>query len=555
MSFITALKEKMDARAETKKNVDSIKYNYDIFVEREGLNPLLKLYHLISKNLKLLIRSKTSALVFIFGPLLITFLVALAFNTSTLFDLNVAVYSDSYSTLSDSITQNLSSTQYNVLKLETEEDCIDAVKFGNFQVCLVFPPNMALDNSANNVIKIYVDNSRLNIANLISSQISSKVTVEASALSADIVTQILTTLDTANTETVQSQEQLTSLLTSNSALQSSISSISSSLDNLDFTYSTANASAIDDEITSLQTSKNLSDESVATLEDLIDGMKSAYTSAISKLDTAKSSVEDSKSSISSLSASAQADKQRLDTVQENINIVVQSIDGVKITNVANIVAPLRTSIEPLSSSNSYLLYILPTILILLIMFVSLLMSSSAIITEKTSRAFFRNSITPTSSLLMLVGEYLSNLCILVFQVGAILGVLFYFFNDLGINAFVLAGITLLVIGTFFIFLGMLIGYLFNTKQTVTLAAISTGIILLFFSNTILPLETLSKSSRAIVSYNPFVIGEGLLKKILLFSLNITGVLEPLIILGIFCMILFAGIIAARHFSQQSAGSE
>jgi len=555
MSFITALKEKMDARAETKKNVDSIKYNYDLFVEREGLNPLLKLYYLISKNLKLLIRSKTSALVFIFGPLLITFLVALAFNTSTLFDLNVAVYSDSYSTLSDSITQNLSSTQYNVLKLDTEEDCIDAVKFGDFQVCLVFPPNMALDNSANNVIKIYVDNSRLNIANLISSQISSKVTVEASALSADIVTQILTTLDTANTETVQSQEQLTSLFTSNSALQSSISSISSSLNNLDFTYSTANASAIDDEITNLQTSKNLSDEAVATLEDLVGGMKSAYAGAISKLDTAKSSVEDSKSSISSLSASAQADKQRLDTVQENINIVMQSIDGVKITNVANIVAPLRTSIEPLSSSNSYLLYILPTILILLIMFVSLLMSSSAIITEKTSRAFFRNSITPTSSLLMLVGEYLSNLCILMFQVGAILSVLFYFFNDLGVNAFVLAGITLLVIGTFFIFLGMLIGYLFNTKQTVTLAAISTGIVLLFFSNTILPLETLSKSSRAIVSYNPFVIGEGLLKKILLFSLNITGVVEPLVILGIFCAILFVGIIAARRFSQQSVRSE
>jgi len=120
---------------------------------------------------------------------------------------------------------------------------------------------------------------------------------------------------------------------------------------------------------------------------------------------------------------------------------------------------------------------------------------------------------------------------------------------------VLAGITLLVIGTFFIFLGMLIGYLFNTKQTVTLAAISTGIVLLFFSNTILPLETLSKSSRAIVSYNPFVIGEGLLKKILLFSLNITGVVEPLVILGIFCAILFVGIIAARRFSQQSVRSE
>ena len=97
---------------------------------------------------------------------------------------------------------------------------------------------------------------------------------------------------------------------------------------------------------------------------------------------------------------------------------------------------------------------------------------------------------------------------------------------------------------------MLLGYIFNTKQTVTLATISAAMIMLFFSNTILPLETLSSYTRNIVQYNPFIIGETMLKKILLFGSGIAGVTESVYFLLGFSFALLIGAIAARTFSKK-----
>jgi ABC-type polysaccharide/polyol phosphate export permease len=97
---------------------------------------------------------------------------------------------------------------------------------------------------------------------------------------------------------------------------------------------------------------------------------------------------------------------------------------------------------------------------------------------------------------------------------------------------------------------MLFGYLFNTKQTVTLATISAAMIMLFFSNTILPLETLSSYTRNIVQYNPFIIGETMLKKVLLFGSSYTGIAEPVYLLLGFSFSVLIGAILARSLSKK-----
>ena len=77
---------------------------------------LLKLGTMIKKDLKLLIRSKTSALVVLLGPLAIILLVGLAFNSSSLYNLRIASYSEGYSSLTDSIIESLKDQQYSVIK-------------------------------------------------------------------------------------------------------------------------------------------------------------------------------------------------------------------------------------------------------------------------------------------------------------------------------------------------------------------------------------------------------------------------------------------------------
>jgi ABC-type uncharacterized transport system permease subunit len=133
-----------------------------------------------------------------------------------------------------------------------------------------------------------------------------------------------------------------------------------------------------------------------------------------------------------------------------------------------------------------------------------------------------------------------------------LGVLYFFLKDIITpDSFLLTGLSLLTIGIFFILLGMLLGYLFNTKQTVTLSAISTGILLLFFSNTIIPLETLSSKVREIISYNPFLLSENMLKKILIFNSTFSGIDQSLLILGIASIIILILAIISRSLSKST----
>ena len=76
---------------------------------------------IIKKNFKLLIRSRSSALVVILGPLLIVLLMGVAFNSSGLYNINVGVYSKAYSALSDDLITKLKDDRFSVFKYESED--------------------------------------------------------------------------------------------------------------------------------------------------------------------------------------------------------------------------------------------------------------------------------------------------------------------------------------------------------------------------------------------------------------------------------------------------
>jgi hypothetical protein len=118
---------------------------------------------IIGKNFKVILRSKSSALVIIFGPLIVIFLVGIAFSNSTIYDVNIGVYSDSYSTLSDNIMKNLQNENYLIKKIDTREQCINGVKTGENNICLIFSGNMNADAGSSNKITFYVDYTRVNL--------------------------------------------------------------------------------------------------------------------------------------------------------------------------------------------------------------------------------------------------------------------------------------------------------------------------------------------------------------------------------------------------------
>lgn len=448
---------------------------------------MANIWNIIFKNFRLLIRGKSSSLVVILGPLLLIFLVGMAFNTSSLYDLRLGVYTSSYSELTNSLVENLK-TEFLVTELDNQDECINGVKSGEFNVCAVIPPNLEVTTKES--ITFYVDYSRVNIVYNIIAVVSKQLTSKSTELSTQLTSDLLTRLDSAKVSLVEKKTDINSLASNNNRVMTDINSVKTNLDSLDL----KDKYTVDDNATAaekkLAVELNKVSDAVNRSLNLLYGMISVLTQ--------------NKDSISS--------------VGNAVDTVITTVSGLSVDQASDIATPIKTKIEPLTTNESHINYLFPTLLVLVIMFISILLASTLLINEKATFAYFRNFITPTSSFKFLIGNFLTNWLIAIFEVLLIIvfSSIFLFKENFLVTG--LLSLLILSVGAIvFILLGMIIGYTFRSSETANLAAISISSIFLFFSNTILPLETLPNYIRSIVVFNPFVIIESMLKKVILFN--------------------------------------
>ncbi len=168
----------------------------------------MKLLKIIEKNLKVLIRSKSSLLVMILGPLLIIILVGLAFSNISEYDVLVAVHSDSYSTLSNSFVTVLGESGFTIIPTGTLEECIQLIKDGGAHMCISFPPDMALSNNETNEVVIYVDNSNFNLVYAVRDSVSEKLAIRSDEISEGITDEILDVMDEVDSSIIEQNNRL-----------------------------------------------------------------------------------------------------------------------------------------------------------------------------------------------------------------------------------------------------------------------------------------------------------------------------------------------------------
>jgi len=520
---------------------------YNVLQPTPKLHFFIKLFYVIMKNFKLLIRSRTSALIFFFGPLFIMFIVSMGFNSSSLQGINVATYSEAYSPLTDSLMLNLSE-ELNLEKSISEEGCINAVKFGTHHICLIFPGNMALDNSANNNIQVYTDESRMNLADRVIDMLASKVDIQSKEISSGIITQMFGALDIINKEVEVGKLGIAKVNQNTNTGLTNVQNLLGSIDEFDFT-NTIDVTAISNEIDDIKDSTNTSSSVFSGLEDLIEALELDVSA---KLSAAKEKAIDIQEEGQSVKSSLQSSPAKIAEVEKSLNSIKESISTLKVTNVANIVSPIKTTIKPLTANRSYLAYVLPSLLALLVMFVSLLLSATSMVREKESSAHFRNFITPTKDILFIIGHFFSHIVLITLQIAILLGVTAIFVHGIPIKIYALAGVLLIILATLFIFLGMFLGNLFNSGESVSIAALSVATLSLLFSNTVLPLEAVTGFLIEVVKYNPFVIAEITLRQLLVFeSISFTNQLYFLLggIILAFILTLVANKLRERSFNN------
>ena len=205
-----------------------------------------------------------------------------------------------------------------------------------------------------------------------------------------------------------------------------------------------------------------------------------------------------------------------------------------------LVTPLDIVIKPVTKDKSSFDYISPFLLAIMLAFSAVLIAALISIRDKLSNTMNRNIISPTSDWLFIFGTYLTNLIVLFVQMSIFMLMLFYFGVYAALNPMSLA-IALFVVGSAFILCGMFIASCFGTEQSTFFAALSFLILIIFFSELIIPLEKITYSLQFVSLYNPLNLAITIFRKLVLFGFDISSVSVPVLQLAVFSVLCFVSV--------------
>jgi len=567
------------------------------------------LWLLTKKNLKLLVRSKSSALVVFFAPLFIILLLGLSYNSTSKYGLNIGIYAPSFTSDVESLASSLQEQEYKIVKYTTSvDDCVKDIKAGLVHACVSVPESLSVDDNKQKEVSFYVDPSKVNLVGVIQDTLNEKFNLKSQEISKGLSNNLLTVVSDTKSKLEEQGTQLSSAKEKNSAASSAAQDISQKLGSLDLalpadTYdpqviaafkSSASASissslskvdaaiqAVEDsELEDKSTILNSLDqakEKLKSVDTLINGaavananttanatnsatssfiatltlLENELTNTKTKLTAAATAVEGTSASLTSTTQNLQESASVLDAAQQRVTEMKTSLDNQKVTDANVLSAPLITKIEKVGQESSYLNYMFPALLVLVVMFSSLLLGTTLVMMEKNSPAFFRNYFVPLRKGTFVISTYLTTVLITLMQVLIILGVSAIFLKMNPLQLLPVAGV-LLLSSSVFSFMGMGIGYAFKSEETGTLASISTGSLMLFVSGVVLPIETISPLVRSITHFNPFVLSESVLREVFLFNANFGAVWSELAtlagyVIGLLAVILVVEYLVHKHF--------
>ena len=483
---------------------------------------VVKLISLIQKNFRLIIRSRSSALIVVFGPLLLILLMGIAFNTANVYGIRVGYLSENEGELVKSILTELQNKQFSTLKSNTKEECLDGIKSGLFHICAYFTQDFGINIGE---LIFYVDPSRVNLVYMIMDAVSAGVQAKTKEVGGELVQSVVESLEKTEASIQDKRNILPKLVEDYKNTQSSLKSALADLSGIDLAF-------------------NIEDFRLFELKNKIRDLQGDTTGAttialdleeqlklfVNKANNAGSVKNKAYSKVAEVNNIIEGNINILASLDSSLQSIMNDINLIKRGNVQKIVAPINTRVEHVTGEKTFLNYLFPTLVAMIIMFVSILLASMLEIRERSAKIFFKNFITPTSNAIFIFSNYLTNLLIVFLQLIILFVAALIFTKEQLISVLGSIFVILLIVTSVFILLGMIIGNIFRSEETNMIASISIGFILLFFSSTILPIETLPGVIKSVANFNPFYISQNILSKVMLFHVGLAGIMNSILIL-------------------------
>lgn len=546
---------------------------------------------IVKKNLKNLIRAKAGSLVVILGPLLVIFLAGLAFDNSNTYAVKIGTYVPNQNPTITQFHEQLKK-EFKLIEYNQENDCIESIKNSDTNTCMVFDANFTIGVQNKNQIKFYVDYSRINLVWTIMQTMTEEVGEQSLQASQSLTKVLLDTIDYTQQKIGEEKQAIVTLTTQNELMNKNTQELLAELGDIDLTFNenqfgvgnltsaktqvkqwVDNALSLGDKGLSKATSfidtahtlaknsgvsgtsaenllttfqktvdemkkiqsdmkqtKNLTVAAFKNFDEQINALTSTITETKTKLNEADTSRQFSVRVLQAITELLDESLLSLSQVQNALNEIETRIDQIQIKDSASIAQPIVTTIKPITQEKTYLNYLFPILVVLIIMFTALLITPTLILLDKNSPASFRTYMTPVKDVSYVLATFITASLILFLQVIIILAISSIFFSTQIITNVPEALLLFITINSLFILIGMIIGYIFNSEETATLAAVSTGAGFLFISDVIIPLESMPEIFAYIASFNPYVLASTTLRRAILYDSTFLSILNDYLIL-------------------------
>ncbi len=287
--------------------------------------------------------------------------------------------------------------------------------------------------------------------------------------------------------------------------------LSSRLISQDYNYSRGIISSVRNDLNSINSNlENIESNDYNEIISLLND----FELIIKKLDSIKSLLDKLDYDLANSIENTRQGQLRVNNFIEELNNAEQEINLFK-----NNMPSSSVSFEfkkAINISNDPVLIAFPFLVAIIITFTSLVISNIFVLKQVNQASYLRDISTPVKDHNFLIAEYLVNLFFILIQVLVLFVLGFYWFN-IPLELFIPFTLSIFLVSTTFIFLGMSLGYLIKSQNLSMLITIFCVMALLIFSDLLVPAILSGPFIKFFVSLNPFLILKIILQNILIFN--------------------------------------
>lgn len=274
------------------------------------------------------------------------------------------------------------------------------------------------------------------------------------------------------------------------------------------------------ELKTIQTNAKTTKQELNNLERTILTQSRGLEQDLLSADSSRSNIQDS---LSNIQSSSKDGEEQIVLIKESLENLSFALNNISRYRAEDIVSPITTKFEQADNiDRTFFDYLIPGLMLLVIMFVGILLGNILIMKEKFSLANFRNLINPTNKLVFLIGIYFTALIFVFLQAIIFLGISYFVFKS-NIQIDFVVFLEILISGLIFISIGIIIGNVSRSEEISILSAISFAVLMLMFSNLLVPIETMVSILSELAKLSPFNVLEYIFRRHLTYGYSIFSV--------------------------------